>query len=102
MKDRFVPPELQALLGDPMIDIPVSGGGGLQSIGNGRYAVTLPDGQQVIVDQLRSKIRCLLSNGLFIYNKNTSIINTATYSIASNYQPNNYFSFSTALIASCS
>lgn len=50
MKDRFVPPELQALLGDPMIDIPVSGGG-LQSIGNGRYAVTLPDGQQVIVDQ---------------------------------------------------
>ena len=51
MKDRFVPPELQALLGDPMIDIPVSGGGGLQSIGNGRYAVTLPDGQQVIVDQ---------------------------------------------------
>ena len=51
MKDRFVPPELQALLGDPMIDIPDSGGGGLQSIGNGRYAVTLPDGQQVIVDQ---------------------------------------------------
>lgn len=51
MKDRFVPPELQALLGDPMIDIPGSGGGGLQSIGNGRYAVTLPDGQQVIVDQ---------------------------------------------------
>ena len=42
MKDRFVPPELQALLGDPMIDIPVSGGGGLQSIGNGRYAVTCP------------------------------------------------------------
>lgn len=48
---NFMDPQLRPVLDKNSIEIPVSGGGGLQSIGNGRYAVTLPDGQQVIVDQ---------------------------------------------------
>ena len=47
----YMDPELQNILERNTIEIPGSGGGGLQSIGNGRYAVTLPDGQQVIVDK---------------------------------------------------
>lgn len=47
---NFMDPQLRPVLDKNSIEIPVSGGG-LQSIGNGRYAVTLPDGQQVIVDQ---------------------------------------------------
>ncbi len=49
---NFMDPQLRPVLDKNSIEIPGgSGGGNLQSIGNGRYAVTLPDGTQVIVDQ---------------------------------------------------
>lgn len=48
---NFMDPQLRPVLDKNSIEIPGSGGGNLQSIGDGRYAVTLPDGQQVIVDQ---------------------------------------------------
>lgn len=50
---NFMDPQLRPVLDKNSIEIPGSGSGGgnLQSIGNGRYAVTLPDGTQVIVDQ---------------------------------------------------
>lgn len=48
---NFIDPQLQPILDKDAVIIPGSGGGNLQSIGNGRYAMTLPDGQQVIVDQ---------------------------------------------------
>lgn len=49
MNKQFIPPELQdTVVG---LDGQKFSGGILESIGNGRYAVTLPDGQQVIVDQ---------------------------------------------------
>ena len=48
---NFMDPQLRPVLDKNSIEIHGSGGGNLQSIGNGRYAVTLPDGQQVIVDQ---------------------------------------------------
>lgn len=49
---NFMDPQLRPVLDKNLIEIPGgSGGGKLQSIGNGRYAVTLPDGTQVIVDQ---------------------------------------------------
>lgn len=47
---NFMDPQLRPVLDKNSIEIPGSGGN-LQSIGNGRYAVTLPDGTQVIVDQ---------------------------------------------------
>ena len=48
---NFIDPQLRPVLDKNSIEIPGSSGGNLQSIGNGRYAVTLPDGTQVIVDQ---------------------------------------------------
>ena len=49
MNTKFIPPELQdTVVG---LDGQRPSGSVLESIGNGRYAVTLPDGQQVIVDQ---------------------------------------------------
>lgn len=49
MNKKFIPPELQdTVVG---LDGQRPSGSVLESIGNGRYAVTLPDGQQVIVDQ---------------------------------------------------
>lgn len=50
---NFMDPQLRPVLDKNSIEIPGgSGGGNLQSAsGNGRYAVTLPDGTQVIVDQ---------------------------------------------------
>lgn len=50
MNTKFIPPELQ----DTVVGLDgqkPSGSVLEKSIGNGRYAVTLPDGQQVIVDQ---------------------------------------------------
>ena len=58
------------------------------------------------VKNLRELVECLKNPEPYlkreIQEEIPSIINTDIYSIASNYQPNNYFSFSTALIASCS
>lgn len=47
-------PEFRTILDKNNVIVQPSGGqGGIGTdyIGNGRYAVTLPDGQQVIVDQ---------------------------------------------------
>lgn len=49
MNKQFIPPELRETFAGTEA-LPPSGWV-LDSIGNGRYAVTLPDGQQVIVDQ---------------------------------------------------
>ena len=49
MNKQFIPPELQETFAGTEPSLP--SGWDLNSIGNGRYAVTLPDGQQVIVDQ---------------------------------------------------
>ena len=58
------------------------------------------------VKNLRELVECLKNPEPYlkreIQEEIPSIINTDIYSITSNYQPNNYFSFSTALIASCS
>ena len=44
---NFMDPQLRPVLDKNSIEIPGgSGGGNLQSIGNGRYAVTLPDGTE--------------------------------------------------------
>lgn len=52
---NFMDPQLQPILDKNSIVNPLSGGGGFnpapESLGDGRYAVTLPDGSQVIVDQ---------------------------------------------------
>lgn len=53
---NFMDPQLRPVLDKNSIEIPGgSGGGGFnpapESIGNGRYAMTLPDGTKVIVDQ---------------------------------------------------
>lgn len=52
---NFMDPQLQPILDKNSIVNPTSGGGGFnpapESLGDGRYAVTLPDGSQVIVDQ---------------------------------------------------
>lgn len=52
---NFMDPQLQPILDKNSIVHPPSGGGGFnpapESLGDGRYAVTLPDGSQVIVDQ---------------------------------------------------
>lgn len=48
---NFIDPQLQPILDKDAIIIPGSCGGNLQSIGNGRYAMTLPDGTKVVVDQ---------------------------------------------------
>lgn len=52
---NFMDPQLQPILDKNSIVNPPSGGGGFnparESLGDGRYAVTLPDGSQVIVDQ---------------------------------------------------
>ena len=49
MNTKFLPPELQ----DTVVGLggQKPSGSVLESIGNGRYAVTLPDGTQVIVDE---------------------------------------------------
>lgn len=50
----YMDPQLQPILDKNHIIEPGSGnhgGGGIESIGNGRYAMTLPDGTQVVVDQ---------------------------------------------------
>ncbi len=50
----YMDPQLQPILDKYQIIEPGSGnhgGGGIESIGNGRYAMTLPDGTQVVVDQ---------------------------------------------------
>lgn len=50
----YMDPQLQPILDKNQIIEPGSGnhgGGGIDSIGNGRYAMTLPDGTQVVVDQ---------------------------------------------------
>lgn len=51
---NFIDPQLRPILDKNQIIEPDSGnhgGGGIESIGNGRYAMTLPDGTKVIVDQ---------------------------------------------------
>lgn len=52
---NFIDPQLRPILDKNSIINPPSGGGGFnpapESIGNGRYAMTLPDGTKVIVDQ---------------------------------------------------
>lgn len=51
---NFIDPQLQPILDKNEVIVQPSGGqGGIgsDSIGNGRYAVTLPDGTKVIVDQ---------------------------------------------------
>ena len=48
---NFIDPQLQPILDKDAVIIPGSGGGNLQSIGDGRYAMTLPDGTKVVVDQ---------------------------------------------------
>lgn len=50
----YMDPEFRTILDKNNVIVQTSGGqGGIGTdyIGNGRYAVTLPDGQQVIVDQ---------------------------------------------------
>lgn len=50
----YMDPEFRTILDKNNVIVQPSGGqGGIETdyIGNGRYAVTLPDGQQVIVDQ---------------------------------------------------
>lgn len=48
----YMDPQLQPILDKNQIIEPGSGNhGGIESIGNGRYAMTLPDGTQVVVDQ---------------------------------------------------
>lgn len=51
----YIDPQLRPILDRNSIINPPSGGGGFnpapESIGNGRYAMTLPDGTKVIVDQ---------------------------------------------------
>ena len=55
MNTKFIPPELQdTVVG---LDGQRPSGSVLESIGNGRYAVTLPDGQQVIVEPARQHHR---------------------------------------------
>ena len=49
MNTNFIPPELQDTIVGPNGQKP--SGTHIHGIGNGRYAVTLPDGQQVIVDE---------------------------------------------------
>lgn len=50
----YIDPQLQPILDKNQVIYPGSGNGGGEgpdSIGNGLYRVTLPDGQQVVVDQ---------------------------------------------------
>ena len=50
----YMDPQLQPILDKKQIIEPGSGnhgGGRIESIGNGRYAMTLPDGTKVVVDQ---------------------------------------------------
>lgn len=49
MNTKFIPPELQ----DTIVGLEGQRPSGthIQGIGNGQYAVTLPNGQQVIVDE---------------------------------------------------
>lgn len=49
MNKQFIPPELLETFAGTESSLPSAWV--VTSIGNGRYAVTLPDGQQVIVDQ---------------------------------------------------
>lgn len=50
---NFIDPQLRPILDKNQIIEPDSGNhvGGIESIGNGRYAMTLPDGTKVVVDQ---------------------------------------------------
>jgi hypothetical protein len=50
MNETFIPPELQEVIVGTPGKVP-SNTTGILSIGNGRYAMTLPDGTKVIVDQ---------------------------------------------------
>ena len=45
--DDIMNAELTDILKANNIEIPVSGGGGLQSIGPGMYLFTMPDGRQI-------------------------------------------------------
>lgn len=55
--DDIMNAELTDILKANNIEIPVSGGGGLQSIGPGMYLFTMPDGRQItFMTQARSRI----------------------------------------------
>lgn len=55
--DDIMNAELTDILKANNIEIPVSGGGGLQSIGPGMYLFTMPDGRQITFnDAARSRI----------------------------------------------
>lgn len=49
MNETFIPPELQEVIVGTQGKVPSNMG--ILSIGDGRYAMTLPDGTKVIVDQ---------------------------------------------------
>ena len=49
MNETFIPPELQEVIVGTQGKVPSNTG--ILSIGDGRYAMTLPDGTKVIVDQ---------------------------------------------------
>ena len=50
---NYIDPQLRPILDKNDIIVTTSGehGPDIESIGNGRYAVTLPDGTKVVVDQ---------------------------------------------------
>lgn len=48
MNETFIPPELQEVIVGTPGKVPSTG---ILSIGDGRYAMTLPDGTKVVVDQ---------------------------------------------------
>lgn len=50
MSSNFIPPELQETISDLYGDKPKVSGGTPDRIGPGLYKFTLPDGQQIIVD----------------------------------------------------
>lgn len=50
MSSNFIPPELQETISDLYGGKPQVSGGTADRIGPGLYKFTLPDGQQIIVD----------------------------------------------------
>lgn len=50
MNETFIPPELQEVIVGTQRKVP-SSNTGILSIGDDRYAMTLPDGTKVVVDQ---------------------------------------------------
>lgn len=50
MSSNFIPPELQDVVSDLYDEKPPVSGGTADRIGPGLYKFTLPDGQQIIVD----------------------------------------------------